>query len=115
MVPTPDTAEAAQPSTEAPAIPTSNRLDANGRERPQFILDFPEDPQLAELVAAFERGDFAYVRENAPKLAQTAASPAVQAAARELRRRISPDPMVVWFLAASFVLLIFLMSWSYWG
>jgi hypothetical protein len=90
------------------------RFAPDGSERPGFVLEFPPDPELDALVKAFERGDFASVRAGAPKLAATTQSPAVRAAALELKQRISPDPMVVWFLGASIGLLIFLVTWSYW-
>lgn len=89
------------------------RLDGDGRERPKFLLDFPNDPELSELVAAFERGDFASVRERAPRLAESSPDEAVKAAALELHRRIKPDPLVVLMLALSLGLLVFLIVWAY--
>jgi hypothetical protein len=99
--------------TDAPPV-EPRRYDAAGAERPAFVLAFPADPQLDALVAAYERGDFATVRRDARRLAETAETEAVRTAALELRRRITPDPMVVWFLATSILLLIFLVAWSYW-
>jgi hypothetical protein len=90
-------------------------LDAQGRQRPRFLLAFPDDPELTELRAAFERGDFSFVRKHAPALIDKSEDPAVRAAARELRRRIDPDPQVVWLLALALGLLAFLLAWTYWG
>jgi hypothetical protein len=102
------------PATAAQASNGPALLDADGCDRPGFVLDFPADPELQRLVQAFERGDFATVRREAPKLAAAASNAEVRAAALELRRRISPDPLVVWFLAGSVALFSFLVIWSYW-
>lgn len=89
------------------------KLDADGRDRPRFILSFPNDPQLDALVHAFESGNFALVRSEAPKLAASATDPAVRDAALELRRRIDPDPTVVRLLLLAFALLVFVAVWAY--
>ncbi len=104
----PDSAPAAPPPPEAP--PT---LDAEGRERPAFLLSFPNAPELQELVAAYERGDFRTVRREAPELAARTDDPAVRAAALELRRRIDPSPLMLWFLAGAVCLFAFLAIWAY--
>jgi hypothetical protein len=90
-------------------------LDAQGRQRPRFLLAFPADPELMELSLAFERGDFSFVRKHAGALIDKAQDPAVRAAAEELRRRIDPDPQVVWLLILALGLLTFLAAWTYWG
>ena len=88
-------------------------LDAKGRERPRFLLAFPEHPDLARLVAAFEAGNYALVRDEAEALAERAESPAVRDAALELRRRIDPDPLVKYLLALTAALLLFLAYFAY--
>jgi hypothetical protein len=93
--------------------PRRSPLNADGMERPRFLLDFPEDPELDRLIAAFEAGNFARVRKDAPRLAETTADPAVKEAALELRRRIDPDPLAKYLLAVSFVLLLVLTIWAY--
>ncbi|MBI5531993.1 MAG: hypothetical protein HY898_04710 [Deltaproteobacteria bacterium] len=80
---------------------------------PSFARSFPDDPELRELVEAFERGQFALVRERAPKLAESTSNPGVAEAARELRRRLDPDPLAVKLLLAAVALLIFLSAWAY--
>jgi hypothetical protein len=90
-----------------------NPLDAAGNERPPFLLSFPEDPQLERLIGAFERGDYALVRREARRVAKRARDPEVRAAARELRRRIDPDPLAVYLLLAAVALLLFLIVWAY--
>ena len=64
--------------------------------KPAFLELFPEDARLAPLVEAYLSGNYARVREGASKLAQDASEPAVQRAATELLKRISPDPALRW-------------------
>ncbi len=115
-----DPPETASKNPDAPASPDSRGastkpppLDADGRERPAFLLVFPNDPKLNDLVAAFERGDFAYVRAHAQVVAEGASDDAVAAAARDLRRRIDPDPLVTQLLFMALALLAFLIGWVY--
>lgn len=100
----------AQPSaTEEEDVP----LDAAGRERPRFLLGFPPHPELSRLTAAFEAGNYALVRAEAGALAERAESPAVREAARELLRRIEPDPLAKYLLALTAALLLLLSYWAY--
>jgi len=82
-------------------------------ERPRFLLDFPEDPQLERLITAFEAGNFAFVRREAESLARSTTDPDVRNAALELRRRIDPDPLAKYLLAISLALLVLLTIWAY--
>jgi hypothetical protein len=86
---------------------------ANGVERPQFLLGFPEDPELQKLSAAFESGDYATVRAGVPTLIEKSKKRAVREAAEELLRRTQPDPLIKYLLLASVVLLVFLTLHSY--
>ena len=95
------------------AAGSRSELDANGRERPRFLLTFPVDPDLDRLVAAFERGDFATVRADAPALADRAEDERVRDAALELRQRIDPDPLIRYLLLASVILLAVLVLHAY--
>lgn len=88
-------------------------LDAAGMQRPAFVLDFPEDPELDVLVRAFEAGNFAFVREHAPRLAESSSSADVKAAARELSRRIEPDPLVKFLLGVAGALFLVVVSYVY--
>jgi hypothetical protein len=88
-------------------------LDATGRERPRFLLGFPQHPELTRLTAAFEAGNYALVRAEAEALAERAESPAVRDAALELRRRIDPDPLTKYLLALTAALLLFLAYFAY--
>ena len=109
--------EAERPSAapEEPKRHVRDPLDADGMERPAFLLDFPEDPALEPLITAFEAGNYAYVRANAERVAREVENPEVRAAALELRRRIDPDPLASYLLFASVLLLLFLVIWVYMG
>ncbi len=87
--------------------------DAQGRDRPAFLLAFPHDPELEPLIEAFEAGDYATVRREAPELAERTDDPEVRDAAQELRRRIDPDPLARYLLLTGVGLLLFLIIWVY--
>lgn len=106
-------ADAPEPRTLEPAASEPRTLDAQGRERPTFVHTFPADPELERLVSAFERGDYALVRREAAAVAAAAADPAVRRAARELRRRIDPDPLARYLLFVGVALLVVLVAWTY--
>jgi hypothetical protein len=78
-----------------------------------FTHGFPDDPELQRLVRAFEAGDYLTVRTEAPKLAERSSDPAVRGAANDLRRRIEPDPLQLYLLVLTFLLLSFLVAWFY--
>jgi hypothetical protein len=117
----PDAAAEAKPEAAAESktsVQQSNDdddavLDATGRERPRFLLAFPQDPDLSRLAAAFEAGNYALVRAEAEALAERTESPAVRDAALELRRRIDPDPLAKYLLALTAGLLLFLAYFAY--
>jgi hypothetical protein len=88
-------------------------LNADGRERPAFLLGFPADPELQRLVQAFEAGNYEAVRVGAPKLAAATESPAVRNAARELKRRIEPDPLMKYLLWVALALFVFVVWYTY--
>lgn len=80
---------------------------------PPFLQDRPAEPALEALVQAFLAGDFARVRKEAPALAEEADDVKVRNLARELRRRIDPDPLMKYLLAISISLLVFLVAYFY--
>ncbi len=88
-------------------------LDAAGRERPRFLLDFPKDPELDKLIAAFESGDYSTTLTGARELAGKSKRRRVREAAMELAHRTQPDPLMKYLLLASVVLLVFLTLHSY--
>lgn len=95
------------------AEPSTRRTD--GRERPRFLLQFPDDPELQRLVRAFEAGNYQAVRVGAPKLARATEDPIVRAAARELSLRIEPDPLVKYLLGVAVALFVFVVWYTYQG
>jgi hypothetical protein len=97
----------------AEAVAAAEPRDDRGDDVPAFALAFPRDAALDALVLAFEAGDYARVRREAPALARSTESDEVRAAARELARRLDPDPLAVYLLAAAAALLVFLAGW-YW-
>jgi hypothetical protein len=80
---------------------------------PAFAEDFPEDEELARLVAAFAAGDYAAVRAGAPALARSTGDEDVKQAALLLRARIEPDPASRVFFVVTAALLLFLFG--YWA
>ena len=95
-------------ATSPPAVPLHD-----GFARPNFARAFPRHPELDRLLAAFEVGDYLTVRNGAAALAREADDEDVRSAARELGRRIDPDPMSRWMMAGAGALLFFLACW-YW-
>jgi hypothetical protein len=100
--PTPEPEHRSEPDPEQP-----------GDAVPAFALKFPDDPALQALVAAFEQGDYARVRREAPALIKQTDRAEVRKAARELVKRLDPDPIAVYLLAGAALLLAFLACW-YW-
>ena len=127
----PPAAEAATAAETAPAEPEAGAkkrkrrrkkveetplrasLSPEGRERPAFLLGFPEDPELERVMRAFELGNYAFVRQAAPALAEKTTDAKVRAAAEELARRIEPDPLVKVLLGLAVALLVLLTFWAY--
>jgi hypothetical protein len=78
---------------------------------PRFARGFPRNAELDALVTAFAAGDYAAVREGAPRLAERTDDEDVRRAARLLRARTEPDPAAkILFLVAA-ALLVFLSAW----
>jgi len=69
------------------------------------------DPELDALTAAFEAGDFARVRADAPRLIASAKDDTVKRTAEILLARTRPDPLAAALLAISAVLLVVLSAW----
>jgi hypothetical protein len=101
--------------SEAPAPLERPARDAQGRDRPAFLLRFPEDPELEPLISAFEVGNYAKVREQAPRLVERSESLEVKAAAAELLRRIEPDPLVKMLLAVAIGLFFAVVGFVYYS
>lgn len=81
--------------------------------KPRFARAFPKDAELDALLAAFEAGDYARVRVEAPALALKTEDEDVRRAARELRKRIDPDPLSLALMGIA-ALLLLVLSGYYW-
>jgi hypothetical protein len=90
----------------------------DGPKRSDFAADWPAHPELDALLAAFDRGNYAFVRERGRALVagDKHAAPLdapVQAAVQDLLRRIEPDRTAVIMLGVAVLLMAFL-AWFYW-
>lgn len=83
------------------------------RNRPAFSWNFPRDPDLDALVDAYREGHYDAVRRGVPLLLTKSSDELTRLAARELARRLNPDPFAVSLLAAALGLLLFLAGY-YW-
>ncbi len=113
--------EASEPEAEAKGD-EANRDEAKGDDadehdpdpRPYFARLYPDNSELAALVDAFQRGDYAAVRRGAPALAERAGDPDVKRAAEDLVRRTRPDSVSAALVLIGAGLLLFLV-YTYWG
>lgn len=80
---------------------------------PGFAQKYPHDEALETLVALFDKGNYAAVREGAAKLLASDAKPAVKQATEDLLRRLEPDPLARYMLGASVLLLVFFSLWYF--
>jgi hypothetical protein len=76
--------------------------------RPPFAAGYPRHAELDNLLAAFEAGDYATVREGAPRLAASTKNEEVRRAAIDLRKRIDPDLVSGALLLVALALALFL-------
>jgi hypothetical protein len=79
--------------------------------RPAFAREFPRDPELDALVAAFTAGNFARVRGEAPRVIASSSNDAVKRAVETLVTRTKPDPMAALLVGVTAVLLVALSAW----
>jgi hypothetical protein len=103
----PDDDAKAEPHDDAKAEP---HAAAGEPDLPAFAKGWPHDAALHALLEAFAKGNYAHVRAEAPKLAEQTKDPAVRAAAKDLRRRIDPDPVSSILLLLAVALLVVLAS-----
>jgi hypothetical protein len=99
--------EGAADEADALSIPPARR------HRLLFAAAYPRDEALDALVDAFEAGNYARVRVEAPQLAQSTDDPAVARAARDLAKRLEADPLAVRMVLGAGVLLLFLTYWFF--
>ena len=102
--------DAGEPAKQVGPAETA-RADTPGRVRPAFAAAFPADPALDALLDAFEAGDFARVRRDAPQVASSAGDEGVKKAAATLLARTRPDPLATLLLVITAVLLVLLSGW----
>jgi len=96
--------------TEEPA-PREEAPAESSAARPAFAAEWPRDPALDAILAAFEAGNFARVREEVPRILSSAKDEAVKSAAAALLTRTRPDPLATLLLVLSAVLLVLLSGW----
>lgn len=84
-----------------------------GPLRARFLADLPDHPELQKLADAFERGNYAFVRRQAPVLIEQVDDDAVRNAARDLLKRIEPDPLAKYLLALAILLLVIVTAFVY--
>ncbi len=94
----------AEPSASEAVLPLRTGV-------PSFARSFPIDPELDALLTAFDDGAYDRVRREAPALAKRTEREDVRLAARELARRLDPDPLMVYLLAIAALLLVALAGW----
>jgi hypothetical protein len=82
-------------------------------DRPAFAKDFPQHPEIDRVLDLFERGNYARAREDARALVKSTDDDAVRAAAREILKRLDPEPAAIYLVAISALLLALLAGW-YW-
>ncbi len=102
-----------KPDAEPAAAEPAALDEAHDDGRPAFARGYPRDSALDALVDAFERGDYARVRSEAPALARTTKDDEIRRAARDLRGRVDPDPLAVYLVAGALALLVVLAGY-YW-
>lgn len=105
--------DAPDDESEPSARKAADAAPADDWRRLPFTRAYPRDPELDALVAAFEKGNYAKVRAEAPLLAKRATDAEVARAARDLRARIEPDPLASYLIAGTGLLLAFLVAWFY--
>lgn len=83
-------------------------------ERPVFARTFPKEPRLDRALSYFTAGNYQRARAEAEALLQDSTDNAeLRSAAREILRRMEPDPLAKALVAIAFVLLIVLAGY-YW-
>jgi len=80
--------------------------------RPSYARDYPDDPELLELVDAFEAGNYRGVRDGAAHIAAGEKPEAVKNAARDLRSRTEPSRLQLLLLAITALLVIVLSAYE---
>jgi hypothetical protein len=69
------------------------------------------DPDLDAMAEAFDRGDYAGVRRLAQRVEAGKGDDEVKQAARAILERTKTDPLAIWLLGITAVLLVTLTAW----
>jgi hypothetical protein len=80
--------------------------------RPPFAAGYPDDARLDRALELLRVGNYRAMRALVEPLTLGDGEPAVAAAARDLVRRISPDPIAFVLLGVTALLLLTLTLWS---
>ncbi|MDQ3032669.1 MAG: hypothetical protein M3Y87_09650 [Myxococcota bacterium] len=99
-----------EPATAAAPAPAKKKRKRGEKREPAAPVVLPgegtpEGELLRDANAAFEAGNYARVRALTATLAK-ASDPLIVDAAADLRRRVSVDPVQIWFLLACLLALI---------
>jgi hypothetical protein len=105
--------QSALETSAAPQTTHSGDSPTSGPLRARFLDALPPHPELQRVAEAFERGNYALVRREAPRLIESAEDDAVRDAARDLLRRIEPDPLMKYLLALAIALLVGVTVFAY--
>ncbi len=99
-------------NSETSRVPEASTPSRAAR-RARFLESLPDDPTLQELGEAFEAGNYARVRVEAQRLAESSDREDVRAAAADLLRRVEPDPLVKYLFVLVVLLLVAVTAFAY--
>jgi hypothetical protein len=85
-------------------------VEAVDPARPTFARDYPRDPELDAMVAAFTAGNFARVHEGAARIAASSSDEALKRASAELVGRTKADPLATLLIVVTAALLLALAA-----
>jgi hypothetical protein len=78
--------------------------------RPPFAREYPKVPEIDALLARFESGDYAGVREDAKKLSSHDDDD-VRRAAADLVAHTEPDPAMRWLFLGVLAMILAVTGW----
>jgi len=87
------------------------RKQKAGGRRPPFARGYPPGEDIDTLLEAMRVGNHALVRRRTAELLEQSDDEATKTAARDLRRRLSPDPTSIYLWALGVALAIVLYGY----
>lgn len=78
-----------------------------------FTRSFPDDSALKQLVVAFEQGRYDVTRKLAQDIIERSPDRRVRQSAKEVLRRLQPDPLAAKVFVLVGLLLVVLSVWAY--